>query len=362
MSQTYAFYDTITGAFLDWAQPSTFSYSRSLNASGTGQATFTAGAVSINLLTPWAVSLMAIRNGVPVGGGLIVKVAAGVSTMTWTVSFADVRAILGRRTTFGSNGYGATVNDKLDLAGFTLQSMPAWLVWSGTQGPTANFAIPIFLPEGRITQALITSLPHIGSDTRTYYDYEVHFVDQSIAELQDSGLEVDFEPRLSSSNALEWLLRSAVSLSGVNVDFNMTTEDHGLFDVRYVSDGAKQSNVLYSIGKGSELDMRVTTARAEPNGPALERAENYKDIDNLAVLQNHSNQDLSLLNKSTIQWAVSMLATNSKGIENMRLGSSFNLYFAGHPMVPTGWHHMRLIGYSGGESEKITLQLQPSGA
>lgn len=365
MSQQYAFFDTITGDFLAWAHPATFPYNRALNESGTGQATFTADAVSRDLLTPWAVSLMAIRGGVPVGGGLIISVTAHISKMMWTVTFADVRTILGRRTTFGTNGYsGSTTDNVLPLLNHSLASMPGWLVWSATEGPTANFALPIFLPQGRITYALINSLAHTGTDNRTYFDYEVHFIDDTLTELQGSGLDIDFEPRLTATMGLEWLLRVGSPLTG-NVDpieFNMTADEQGLFDVSYTSDGAKQSNILYAIGKGSELDMRVTTASAAPAGPALERAENYKDIDDLTVLAKHSAQDLALYNKATVQWSMSMLAEQGAGIQSMRLGSIIRLFFNNHPMVPNSWMTLRLIGYSGDEGNTVKLQTQPLGA
>jgi hypothetical protein len=362
--QRYAFYDTMSGAFLAWAQPATFSYDRALNESGTGRATFTAASASRDLLTPWGVTLMAIRGGVPVGGGLIVSVTADISKMMWSVQMADVRTILGRRTTFGTNGYsGNTTDNKLELKAFSLFAIPSWLVWSATDGPTANFALPIFLPQGRITFALINSLPHSGNEDRTYFDYEVHFVDEALNELQGVGLEMDFEPRLSSVGALEWLLRiSSTQLGGTTVEFNMTSQESGLFDVSYVSDGSKQSNIMYAIGKGSELDMRVTTSSAPPVGPALERAENYKDIDDLAVLKKHSNSDLALYNKSTVQWSMSMMADHGVGIENMRLGSTIRLFFNDHPMVPNSWMSMRLIGYSGDEGNAVKLQIQPLGA
>jgi hypothetical protein len=366
VSQEYAFFDTMSGAFLAWATPATFSYNRALNESGTGQATFTADSVSRDLLTPWGVSLMAIRGGIPVGGGLIISVTADISNMMWTVRMADVRTILGRRTTFGTNGYsGNTTDNKLALEAFSLFAMPSWLVWAGTDGTTANFSLPIFLPQGRITYALINSLPKSGNDSRVYFDYEVHFVDDALTELQGAGLELDFEPRLSATNSLEWLLRiSSTRLGGSTVEFNMTAVEQELFDVSYVSDGSKQSNIMYAIGKGSELDMRVTSSSAPPTGPALERAENYKDIDDLNVLKRHSNADLALYNKSTVQWQMSMLADGGKGkaIQNIRLGSTIRLFFNDHPMVPNSWMTMRLIGYSGDEGNTVKLQIQPLGA
>lgn len=363
MSWAYVVVDTLTGVVQAPVVPASFSFDRAINSSGKGRATFLGGTVGSALLTPWSRTIVASRNGVAVGAGLIISTTADVDANMWTVEFADVRSILGRRTTFGSNGYSGnlTVNNSLPLLNQSLVSMPQWLIWSGTEGPTANYGLPIYIPEGLVTYGLIAGLPKAGSESRTYIDYEVRFVDEALDELQGAGLEIDFEPRWSAAGNLEWLMRVGTALTGSTFEWNMTAPNPRLFGVKVTKDSAKQSNVVYSIGKGSEMDMRVTTSSAAPSGPALERAENYKDIDDMGVLQTHSNANLALYNRPTEQWSLSIFA-GDPAVETMRLGSTLRLYFSGHPMVSDGWHDLRMIGFSADESEKITIDVQPIGA
>lgn len=364
---SYAMYDTITGVRQGPIVPASFTFSRRINEGGSGSMSLVIPVEGLSrdvlrgLLTPWSRTIVAMWNGYPIYAGLITSSNRSGNTVTFT--HKDIRALLAKRSTFGSNGYSGNqeINHNLPLENYPLSVMVAFLIWAATEGPTANFGVPIYIAQGKITNALVHSLPHSGTDSRTYFDYEFTFVGAAIAEIQDAGLEVDFQPRFSSAGALEYLLNAGPTLPGPSFDFNMSAPEQVLFDVQSREDGEKQSNVLYSVGKGSEMDMRVTTSRGTPSVPAMERKESYKEIDDFAVLQAHSDANLAAFKNATSQFDMSIHAHALTGIQAMPLGSVLDLEYRGDPWEADGHKVMRLVGFAGDMSTKIKLETQPGG-
>jgi hypothetical protein len=365
---SYAIYDTITGVRQGPVTPSKFTFSRRINEGGSGSMSLVIPVEDLTreqlraLFTPWARTVVAMWNGSPIYAGLITSSSRSGNTVTF--DHKDIRALLAKRSTFGSNGYSGdqTVNHSLPLENYPLAVIVAFLVWSATEGPTSNFGVPIYIAQGRITNALVHSLAHSGTNRREYFDYEFTFVGAAIQEIQDAGLEVDFQPRFSSAGALEYLMNAATTLPGPPFDFNMSAPEQVLFDVVGRVDGEKQSNVIYSVGKGSEMDMRVTTSRGTPSVPAMERKETYKEIDDLAVLQSHSDANLAAYKNPTTQFDMSIHAHAFTGIQDMPLGSVLTLEYRNDPWESDGQKAMRLVGFTGDMSTRIKLETQPGGA
>lgn len=365
----YAIHDTISGDYLAPVDLPSNSMGRAVNGGKSGQSTMYpqkdwSRAQFREHTTPWARMLVKSLNDVPLAAQMITGRKWDFTRGNLELRHADIWSILSKRTTFGTNGYSGNLpaDNNLPLLNQSLVSMPAWMIWAGTEGPTANFSLPIFLPEGKVTYALINSLPHSGTDSRTIWDYEVVFVDDAIGEVikMPGGPDLDFQPRISAAGKLELLMRVG-ALTGSTSDWMMSSAEPGLFDVTHDEDAVKQTNVVYAIGKGAEADMRVRTAQASPTVPALERAVNYKEIDDLGILQSHANADLALFNQPINQWAASMLATAGKGIENMPPGHTMRLSFTDHPWEPDGFQPQRLIGFDTNQSSTVNLSLQPTG-
>ena len=369
MPWDYTIHDTMTGVLQSRVFPSSNRMPRVLNAGSSGSSVFLpdkdiSAAQWQALTTPWARTLVKSRNGVPLFAHLITGRTFDHDKNQLSISHSDFWALLARRTTFGTNGYSGSdpANNFLALVNYKLASMPSWLIWSGTDGPTVNFGLPVFVPEGKITFPLISSLPFSGTDSRTYFDYELHFIEETINEVARAmgGPDVDFVPRFNVAGSLEWVTMSGV-LTGGSSDWNMSAPQRGLFNVSHVDDALKQANVIYAVGKGSEADMVVRSALGTPNVPALERVTTYKDIDDPVALQSHANADLALYNRPTTQWSASMLATAGPGIENMPPAHRMTLEFRGHVWEPDGQTVHRLIGITTDETETVQLSFQPTG-
>jgi hypothetical protein len=183
---SYAIYDTITGVRQGPVTPSKFTFSRRINEGGSGSMSLVIPVEDLTreqlraLFTPWARTVVAMWNGSPIYAGLITSSSRSGNTVTF--DHKDIRALLAKRSTFGSNGYSGdqTVNHSLPLENYPLAVIVAFLVWSATEGPTSNFGVPIYIAQGRITNALVHSLAHSGTNRREYFDYEFTFVGAAI--------------------------------------------------------------------------------------------------------------------------------------------------------------------------------------
>lgn len=360
----FKIYDTISGEYVGPMKPESNSMGRALNEGRSGTSMWVPPAklrqeTLTELCTPWSRTLVKFWNDTPKFAHPFMWREWDDDDGTMSLGHSDIWSILAKRSTFGVDGYGNTELSHLKMEGFSLNAMVPWLIWAGTEGPTANFELPIWLPEGKLTFALINGLPHAGPHSRTIWDYDVMFVDEAIAEVVEmpGGPNVDFVPQIVD-NKLRLLLKVG-DVSAGESDWQMNAPKRGLTGVKIREDGIPMANVNYAIGVGSERSMLVRTARSEPVGvPALERAENYKAIRDDAQLLEHAKADLTLRANPTKQISASMVATEGPTIEKIDNGHRMHLYFEGHRTQPDGWQHQRVVSFDTDLTHTIKLETQ----
>lgn len=367
MPYTYAIHETISGAFLEAADPATNRMGRRLRSGPAGSSSFApvdglTRADWDDLLTPWSRMLVKFQGDLVVAAHVFTGESFGSSSTLTTMNHVDIRAIFDRRTTFGSNGYSGDqpTENQLDVLNQQLGNIPSWLMWASTNGPGGGFDLPIYRAEGKITDALVHSLPG-GAHTRIWRDDEIPFVGSALSEVESvsGGPDTEFDP-VKVGGSIRFMLRSG-ALTGRDLSINLSAPESEATEWGYVKDAQKQSNVLYAIGNGSERSMLVRTAAAAPTVPALERAVPYRHITDTAVLQAHANADLALYNQPTRQWSVKVRADEFDGIASIPLGTTFQLYTKDHWRLADGWKPTRLIGYDTDETDSVTLVMQPTG-
>lgn len=371
-SWSYWICDTRTGVKQLQVFPSGGPFGRTLNAAGQGGSnTFQLGDRKLSreqwkdLTTPWRRELVRCWDDHPVYSGVITGRPYNRDTQTLTVNHADVRALLAKRYPFGVNSYYAdgvaAPPGKLVLTNLSLRAIAANVVQQGMVGPHPIYSLPIVLP----------SLTEAGPYSRTYFNYNFTTVPSALQELQDvdGGPDIDFAPRWSSSDTLEWVMRTgtptAPALTGGTFEFNLTSKNCPLTHVGVDEDGSKQVNGMFTIGKGSEEDMRVSGRGIGDYGetvfPALDGTQPLKDIDDLGVLLGHSIAAINVQQDPTKQWEMSLLASGYPGLNALTLGSTLRVYSKGDPWIDDGWTSLRLIGFSGDATETIALDVQPIG-
>lgn len=354
-------YDTRTGVGQLQVFPSAGSWSRVLNASGQGSFTFQLGdrklsrATWRDLTTPWARTVVLDRGGTIVYAGVITGRPFNRDKQELTLQTVDIRDIFQHRYPFGVTSYwadeAAHVPGKLVLTNLSYAAIAANVVAQGLIGPRGNYSLPIVLP----------STTEAGGISKTYYNYNLVTVFDILDEIQkaDSGPDIDFEPRSSTSGTLEWLMR--VGVTGPTFEWNLTGKEPGLTGVTVGEDATKQADGVFSVGQGSEADMRVGGVGLPITTPALDMVQTHKTVDSEPELAGYSTAALQTLNLPTITWDGSFMAGEYPTVEKLQLGATIRIYLKGDPWLADGWQSYRLIGYSGDMSETIKLTVQPVG-
>jgi len=362
--------DTQSGVRQSTVFPSAGSVNRVLNDMGSGSHTFPnamplASRASLrSLYQLWArtivVSIFLDAFGLQkkaLYGGVIQCRSFDFNTGELDIQHADIRSILSRRYTFGTNGYsGNTSDNKLEIGSHTLAAIAPWVVWAGTQARTdGNYSLPIELSDSS----------EVGTDYRIYYDYNFTTLDAGLTELQDVGPDIDFEPMWSDAGTFYWKMRTGTGaqpqITGARFDWMLTAPEPGIFDVKVTEDGTKMSTTSFAVGTGSEVDMMVATATGSSSLPALERMVSYKGADQgMSVLQAHANSDQATHTLPTEQWEFSIFASKHPGA--IALGVLHYIGSWDHGWVEDGWRKTRAIGYSMTVgSDKVRIQTQPIG-
>lgn len=368
MAWNFWFVDTRTGVKQLEVRPSSSSFSRVLNGEGGGLHSFQLGervlsrATWRGLVTPWSRTLVVSWGAVAVYAGVVVDSSYDRDLQTLNVATADVRKIFSYRFPFGSTSYyevdGVTPG-KLVCTNLSLRSIVSRVMGAGLTGPFPIYSLPITLPTSS----------EAGTHSRTFYNYNFRTVDDLLDELQstDGGPDIDFEPSWVS-NALVWTMRTgtpaAPQLTGNTFEWNTAGEKCGLTGIRQTVSGAKQASGVFSIGEGSEEDMRVVGYGLESAAPfpALDVTQSFKsgELDD-AALFGQSKAMLDLLKTSTVQWEMGALASGYPGADQLRLGSTLRVNFKDDPWVYDGYSVTRLIGFSGDMSERIRFDVQTVG-
>lgn len=368
MSWNYWIVDTRTGVRQLQVHPSASSFSRVLNGEGSGSHSFQLGervlsrSVWRGLVTPWSRTLVVSWCETAVFAGVVVDASYDRDLMVLNVATADVRRIFSYRFPFGATSYylgDAVTPGKLVCTNLSLRSIVSRVMSAGLTGPFPIYSLPITLPTSS----------EAGTHSRTFYNYNFRTVDDLLEELQntDGGPDIDFEPSWVS-NALVWTMRTgtpaAPQLSGNTFEWNMSSASPGLTGVRQTVSGAKQASGVFTIGEGSEEDMRVVgagLATAAPF-PALDVTQSFKsgDLGDDALFA-QSKAMLDLLKRSTVQWEMGALASGYPGADRLRLGSTLRVNFQDDPWIDDGYSVTRLIGFSGDMSERVRFDVQTVG-
>ncbi|ALY08864.1 minor tail protein [Arthrobacter phage Galaxy] len=358
--------ETMTGAKLAPIQVQANSWARVLNGRGSGStvvnlldalvADLNADIGLRNLTRLVSTTLVVERAGRPIYAGVLWSREYDRGAGTLTLSHSDVRSIFMARKALAGGGLDWPITrTKLSFAGLSLGTIAKRLVEAGMAGP--NAALPIVLPG---------DMP--GIHAREYFGYNLPVVEELLDNLTnvEGGPDLDFEPRWSERDTLEWVLRtgtdSAPELGGGPWDWNLDAEQPGVSSVKVKEDAAKMGNRWWEVGEGEELDMLMARATANPmpaGFPLLERDNSHKTTNIQATLDDSARADLATYGQPTVQWSLTVAAGGVPAVEELHLGGLVRVHSLGDPWLADGWHSLRLIEFSGDVGESVTLAFQP---
>lgn len=354
--------DTLTGDKLMRVSPTTNSRARKLNVVGQSTATFTLRDAETalpretwrDLTTPWARTLVTCWDDVPAHAGIIQKRAWNPSSGVLTIDHAEFRTIFTRRL---AHPVGLYPSGTLTVSGKSARGLVRAIVMAGAYryGLGDPWHLPIAYPadEG-------------GPFNKTWFNYNFASIEEMLTEVQhmDGGPDIDFRPRWSGSDALEWELRVGTPLlPGPTLEWVVDADESTAVDVVATEDAAKQLTGVFGIGKGSEADIRHGEAGlGVPPGPMipfLDVTRSFKNIDDQGTLDSLSMGELRALWETTTSFSFNVIASDEVSPLDLVPGARLRLYFAGDEFVPDGWQSLYLLGVGSDLTRKLTLEVQP---
>lgn len=358
--------DTRTGNKLARVIPSAGSFKRVLCGSGSGQHTFRLGFGKRSrdqwrdLTRPWARSLVIEEDGVVIYSGLIAKRTHKWKFWAFSISHIDMRELFRRRFPFGVRGYWLVDNvtpGKLVITGKSQRAVVGKLMEQSLLGPFGIWSLPILYPDPN----------EAGPISVTFENYLLRSTFDLFEDIQnlDGGPDIDFVPRWSAANTVEYVLEvgtaAAPYLKKGTKTFNMTVANHGLSDVTYDEDATDQLTGIFSVGAGSEALTAVGGNGLGDSAtiPALDIVETHKAETSTDVLASLSTAGLRTLGHPTVQIGMSMLETPRRNLATMPVGTMLRTYFKNEPWIPDGWIETQVLTYSGDMTKKVNFETQP---
>jgi len=206
-----------------------------------------------------------------------------------------------------------------------------------------------------------------GSETRTYYGYQMQTVPDVLKEIMESdgGPDIDFTPRWNASTgSLEWVMRAAPNLATSSAwGYNLDAAKPEAFKVKAKTDTGKFSNNAFAVGEGTEKNILLrSNPTPDHSRPAAESVTSFKGVKNLGVLGQLAVERSRALSVPTRHYSMSILKNATPGVTDLGLGDTIRVMSAADPWMPPGLSTHRLIKYSGSLGMDVSLEFQPTGA
>lgn len=358
---SWVFVDTITGDQLLEVVPSGGSAERLMNADSSGSNTFRLAGSGIpretwwGLTTPWARTLVQCWDGAPVTAGVITGRPYDRASKTLTVEHRAVRSVFKRRYPFGVSSYWADEParkpGRLVITNRSLVSATAIVLRESMLGPPggANYSLPIVLP----------STSQVGPYSAVIENYNFRTASDLMSEFQetDGGPDTDFAPRWSSAGKLEWVARIG-DLSGNVIEWQLDALQAPTAQERFEEDAVGQATGVFGIGQGSGEDMVVGgTPRVAVAGiPAQDVTVSWKHVTSDGWASAMAKEHLRTLTYAT---RTPTLTVKASVVDPRTLipGSLIRLHDSDDPWLPDGWSQYRLLGFSVGVGDDVSLTI-----
>lgn len=337
--------------------PSDFKWTRALNAGAGGSATFEVGDPDVaetanrSTLAPWSRMLVAEFQGLIVYAGFITAVDYDRDTQTLSVTHDDFWAILARRIMVNILEFGVE-KTKLVYNNVSPVNLIKQALYQG-QNDAARFNLPLVLPPDQA-----------GSEDRTYNDYHLPTVAEVIEDIMGTEDGPDFDPFPRwLGDQVEWYIRMGNLTDGA-WSWDVTATESQVSGLKERRDGELMANRVIAIGEGSEKKMKVSVTDGSASSPflPLDAATSYKDEESRTRLAARARADRKTREKATEQVSMDVEMDDDFAVHELRLGGTVSWHMQGDPYLADGWHHSRLVEFSGDLSNKIHLEFQAVGA
>lgn len=301
---------------------------------------------------PWAYTVVAAFDDVPVYAGVITRRQYQRATGLLTLSWSDVRIIMGSRYQYVI--YGHDPQGSFRVEGRSLRGTARAVLSRAFLGVGGDWDLPIILPPDEA-----------GSETREWFAYRFQSTEQMLREVQDAdnGPDVYLQPAWTPAGTLQWAARlGAPRLTGPLLEVHGSAGEASALDLSEVTDGAKQLTGIWMQGEGSEVDMRLGRAGdgpgfVGPRIPNLDAPVPAKSVSDTGQLDSLARAEWRARRSPTEQVELGVLA--SAALPTLVLGSTVRVWVYEDDFMLDGKREGYVIGMSGTVgSEMIGVEFQ----
>lgn len=298
-------------------------------------------------------------DGVPVYFGRITNVDYDKNSQQIILTHQDIRTLATKRHLWGVSSYSPTLS--MDFRGYSMRGVVRQVLYYAFVHPYSS-AWPINVDVG-------------GGETGSspwaqFFGYDLQTADEILQDIEDdlNGPDIELEPEFRNGVAW-WAARVGTPyLTGPTFELPLTAsaspsadgEDGGsLLNVKEQSDGTEQATGVFTLGRGSEEDMRWGEASLSAAYPvSSDYVVPYKDVDDPARLASLAQSWVLAHANPRVQWSADVLTKDISPAE-LRVGSTLRVLTDGDPWIPDGTFTRRVIGYKGDTgSYQFTLILE----
>lgn len=283
--------------------------------------------------------------------GVITDASYDWASKQLSLSHADIWQIFQRRlvTNDRTNDIATTSVSWSGLSAGTLVKRIVQNAMDGKGSPLV-YALPIRYP---------TDVA--GSKKLKVYGYNFEIAADLINDLieDEDGPDIDFRPRWSQDNTLEWVLEVNANKSDI-WDFDLDVEQGSVLSMVYKLDGSDLCTKMYGAGEGTERRTLVRQSdHNDTNYLAMEDVMKFSSVSELDQLQSMTTGARFLRDGAIRQLDMKIRADGSPRLNELSLGGSLRWKANNDPWLVSGWHEWEVIEFSGNlANEEITLVTQ----
>lgn len=286
-----------------------------------------------------------------IAAGVILRTRYHRPTGRLIVQCVDIREVFRQRLPYGVlvwNSAGSlTVTDR------TYAGVVRAALYRGMgSGENPAWELPINLPpdEGP------------GSFTKTWHYYDFTIIDDILRELEDEGVEIFFDPYLSSGN-LRFRTRVGKPYAGDSIiELPVVAPESRVGDLEVTIDGAKRLTGVIYAGTGSEADTKVAGAGHGPyNIPIRDAFRSAKDVKSTAQLQRIADADLAEHFDYIVQRSYTVRLGDPVFAAQLKPGNFIRMDIQGDEWLADLRTTQRILSVSGGLDETVRVESQSYG-
>ncbi|MGO3763473.1 hypothetical protein [Glutamicibacter arilaitensis] len=345
MAYTVCVVDTGSWRKISDIEPISGSWARALNAGRSGSLTAKAGYDGslgpVVRATLWPLETMVVVESESriEFAGLVTNAKYSWRTQQVTATLQDIWWMFSKRFLL-DNRTSLLTQSELNFGNVDLRMLAKRAIEFGTNGGSApEYDLPIVLPPNSS-----------GTLNRRVYGYDMETIQDLLDEVIDSdgGLDLDFRPRWAADGSLEWVMDTNANKDRF-LEWDLDAADHNVTDFDFIVDGEGIGNIVYGLGEGSEVDMKVHAAKTpESVYLALERSVAFKDVKDTDTLRRRTLGEMVPTNGAIRQISMNINGDERPNVSDLLLGEEIRWKADNDPWLISGWSSgWELLEYSG---------------